>query len=59
MGASPASALSFATFLLLDWPLSATLGNRGLWLAFVGYVIARALALLLYYPSLRKRIATK
>jgi MATE family multidrug resistance protein len=51
-----ASIASAATFVGAAWLLAADLGNRGLWLAFIAFVIVRALALLLYYPALRRSI---
>lgn len=51
-----ASLLSVAVFLLAWWPLVELAGNRGLWLAFVIYVCARAAALGLFYPALRRSV---
>ncbi|MCW8195186.1 MATE family efflux transporter [Proteobacteria bacterium 005FR1] len=49
------AALLSLTLFLVSWlPLSAALGNDGLWLAFIVYVIARALSLLIFYPSIRR-----
>jgi MATE family multidrug resistance protein len=48
-----ASLISVMAFLIVWWPLSAWLGNAGLWLAFILFVIARALTLGLRYPALR------
>ena len=48
-----ASVASFLVFLLCAWPLVAAWGNHGLWLAFVVFVVARALALLPYYRRLQ------
>jgi MATE family multidrug resistance protein len=53
-----ASLLSAAVFIAASWPLVALAGNRGLWAAFVLYVLARAGALLLYLPGLRKSLDT-
>ncbi|MEM8561310.1 MAG: MATE family efflux transporter [Pseudomonadota bacterium] len=47
-----ASFLSTAVFMLAWWVLTPGLGLNGLWLAFVIYVVVRALSLLLYYPRL-------
>lgn len=47
-----ASLLSIALFLLGSWPLTALFANHGLWWAFIGYVVARALTLLPYYGRL-------
>ncbi|MFN3162365.1 MAG: MATE family efflux transporter [Pseudohongiellaceae bacterium] len=52
-----AAFLSLGCFLLAWWLLSDALGVVGLWLAMIGFVIARAVALLLYYPGLRRSIA--
>jgi MATE family multidrug resistance protein len=51
-----ASIVSLTVFLLICWPLIALAGNHGLWLAFVLYVCARAVALGSYYPALRRSI---
>lgn len=47
-----AGLVSVAVFLLCAWPLAQWFGNHGLWLAFVVFVVARALALLPYWPRL-------
>lgn len=52
-----AAFLSLGCFLLAWWLLIERLGIVGLWLAMIIYVLARALALLLYYPALRRSIA--
>lgn len=49
-----ASVVSVAVFLAVWWPLTAWAGNRGLWIAFVVYVCARAAALAYHYPALRR-----
>ena len=51
-----ASLASLAVFLLAWWVLQDS-ANHGLWLAFILYVVARALALLAYYPGLRRSVA--
>jgi MATE family multidrug resistance protein len=51
-----ASIASTCAFVLLAWPLVAASQNHGLWIAFVGFVVARALALYAYYPALRRSI---
>ena len=51
-----ASIASASVFVAAAWLLAARHGNRGLWSAFILFVIARALALLLYYPGLRRSI---
>jgi multidrug resistance protein, MATE family len=53
-----ASLASLALFLLAWWPL-ANLGNDGLWIAFIAYVLARALALAWYYPGLRRAVSRR
>lgn len=60
IGASQTRAMRNASLVavLIFLALSLALGswqNLGLWLAFVGYVIARACTLLVAYPSLRRR----
>lgn len=52
-----AGLLSLALFLLCAWPLAQWYGNHGLWLAFIVFVVARALALLPYYRSLERELA--
>lgn len=51
-----ASALAVAVFLAACLPLTALAGNRGLWVAFIVYVCARAAALGRYYPDLRRSL---
>lgn len=51
-----ASIASAGVFVLAAWLLAAAHGNRGLWLAFILFVLARALALSVYYPALRRSI---
>jgi MATE family multidrug resistance protein len=51
-----ASIASASAFVAAAWLLAARHGNRGLWAAFVSFVVARALALLLRYPALRRSI---
>ncbi len=51
-----AAGLSGLVFLALAWPLSQAYSNLGLWLAFVAYVLAGALALAMFFPGLRGRI---
>jgi MATE family multidrug resistance protein len=52
--ASVASCVAFIGATYLTVPLW---GNTGLWLAFLGYVVARAVALSAYYPGLRASIS--
>ena len=51
-----ASLVSAAGFFVLSFPLTDWLGVRGLWFAFIVYVVLRAVALLCYYPGLRRSI---
>ena len=52
-----ASFVSVAVFLAASAVLIPWAGSQGLWLAFIAYVCARALALGCYYPALRRSIA--
>lgn len=54
-----AGLLSLAVFLLFAWPLAAAFGNHGLWVAFIVFVVARALALLPYYRRLEAGLAPR
>ena len=49
-----AAALSIAVYFVAWWALSDQFGIQGLWGAMILYVVARAMALLLFYPSLRR-----
>mgnify|MGYP006147631107 CR=1 FL=1 len=51
-----AAFLSIAVFLFAWWILMDRFGVNGLWWAMIIYVAARADALLLFYPALRKSI---
>jgi MATE family multidrug resistance protein len=51
-----AAFLSIAVFLFAWWILMDRFGVNGLWLAMIIYVAARADALLLFYPALRRSI---
>ena len=51
-----ASILAVLVFLAAWWPLGRWLGNAGLWLSFVVYVLARGLTLLARYPALRTAV---
>ena len=51
-----ASIASSVVFVIAAELASARFGNRGLWLAFLGFVIARAVALGACYPGLRRAI---
>jgi MATE family multidrug resistance protein len=50
---------SFAVYVLVLWPLVATWGNHGLWLAFMLFMIARAITLAIYYPALERAAAAR
>lgn len=52
-----AGLVSLAAFLLCAWPAAAGWGNHGLWLAFVVFVVARALALLPGYRALERALS--
>jgi MATE family multidrug resistance protein len=49
-----AAVLSTGTFVLAAHFLTRWDGNRGLWLSFLVFAVARALALALRYPALRR-----
>ncbi len=51
-----AALVSLLIFLAAAWLLVEWAGNQGLWLAFILYVIARALALGAYLPALRRQL---
>lgn len=51
-----ASVISLGAFLLASWLLTPRWGNHGLWLAMIIYVVARAAALMIYFPRLRARV---
>ena len=51
-----AAVLSIAIFLIAWWALEGQFDVQGLWGAMIIYVIARAMALLLFYPSLRRSV---
>lgn len=51
-----ASLASCGVFVVAAHTLSGALGNRGLWLAFLLFVVTRALALGAYLPGLRRSI---
>lgn len=52
-----ASVISCLVFIVGSIPLIASWGNLGLWVAFVGYVVARAILLGAYFPRLRRSVA--
>jgi len=51
-----AAVLSIAVYLAAWWALFDPLGLQGLWWAMIIYIVARAVALLLFYPSLRRSV---
>jgi MATE family multidrug resistance protein len=51
-----AAVLSIAVYLIVWWALADHFGVQGLWGAMIIYVVARALALLLFYKSLRRSV---
>ena len=51
-----AAALSIVVYFIAWWALSDQHGIQGLWGAMIIYVVARAVALLLFYPSLRRLV---
>jgi MATE family multidrug resistance protein len=51
-----ASLLSTGVFIIAAHWLTRWDGNRGLWLSFIVFVVARALALGRYYPALRRSL---
>lgn len=51
-----ASLLSLLCFMAAWWWLTPRWGNHGLWIAMIIYVIARAGALMIYFPKLRARL---
>lgn len=53
-GMRDASVLSFTAFLLASLWLVPNAGNQGLWLAFIGYVVVRAITLAARFPALRR-----
>jgi multidrug resistance protein, MATE family len=53
-----ASIASMLTFLAAWWLLADRFGNTGLWVAFIVFVIARAVALGARYPELRASLNT-
>jgi MATE family multidrug resistance protein len=53
-----ASLSAILVFLMVWWPLVRWMSNDGLWIAFIIYVITRAVALALRYPALRNEISS-
>lgn len=54
-----ASLFSLLVFLAAVWWLAPIAGNHGLWIAFIIYVVARAICLGFYFPSLQKSVNDK
>lgn len=52
-----ASLFSLLVFLAAVWLLAPLAGNHGLWIAFIIYVVARAVCLGIYFPSLQKSVS--
>lgn len=52
-----AAFISLAVFFVATWVLTPRFGVSGLWWAMIIYVAARADALLIYFPSLRKSVS--
>ena len=46
--------LALAAFYLLQWQLVPVLGNSGLWIALLGFMVAQSIILLYYLKGLRK-----
>jgi len=51
-----AALLSTGAFGVAVWLLASRAGNDGLWVAFILFVVARAVALGLHYPALRRSV---
>lgn len=54
-----AAFASLVGFLALSWLLIPAYGNHGLWIAFIAYVVLRALSLGVLLPALRRSLATE
>jgi MATE family multidrug resistance protein len=52
-----AAVISIAVYLFAWWVFSDRFGIEGLWWAMIIYVIARAIALLMFYPALRRSVS--
>lgn len=52
-----AALASLAVYMAVGWPLTRQYGNTGLWVAFIAFVIARAVSLAVLYPRLRRSIS--
>ena len=51
-----AAVFAFAVYLIACWALTDQFGVQGLWGAMIIYIVARAIALLLFYPLLRRSV---
>ena len=51
-----AAVFAFAVYLIAWWALTDQFGVQGLWGAMIIYIVARAIALLLFYPLLRRSV---
>jgi MATE family multidrug resistance protein len=54
-----AMVLSLAIFLLANWLLLPALGNHGLWLSLMIFMIARGLTMAMYYPALEGAVGSE
>lgn len=54
-----ATILALLSFVALSMLLTPHWGNQGLWIAFIGYVVIRAIALGAYYPALLHRVSSR
>ena len=52
-----AALTSLVIYIAAGWPLTNNLGNTGLWLAFIIFIIARATSLAVLYPRLLRSIS--
>lgn len=49
--------MALLVFYLLQWQLVPLWGNRGLWLALLGFMLSQSIILLFYLSSLRRKFA--
>lgn len=54
-----AAIIAVLIYLLADIALSPLWGNAGVWIAFLGYYVVRALTLMVFYPGLERAMAQK
>ena len=52
-------ALSLAAYGVALWLVFPAWGNHGLWLAFVVFMVARAITLAVWYPALERSVAAR